>query len=75
MDVLEQRRNEDCASKSILSGPLETKNNSTGTMHIMPNLLVFFPSVSQRSFCDKIDKIYVEIVHTLGQSGKFYFRS
>ena len=77
MVASEQRLNDDIMLKSILMGPSELKNNVTGIRHSiisMANLPEFdvFPSeikekkwgsISQRSFCEEINKIYEEIVH------------
>ncbi|CAB4042089.1 Hypothetical predicted protein [Paramuricea clavata] len=74
MDDLEQRQNEDCIPNPSPLGPSEPKHNGIGTRHYEPNLpeFDFFPSeikdkmwgsISQRSFCDDINKIYDEIVH------------
>jgi hypothetical protein len=74
MEDLEQRQNEDFIPNPSPLGPLEPKHNGIGTRHYEPNLPEFdvlpsevkdkmWGSISQRSFCEAINKIYDEIVH------------
>jgi hypothetical protein len=76
MENLGQKKNEDYIPNPSPLGPSEPKHNEKGTRRYEPNLPEFdvlltdheikdkmFGSISQRSFCDEINKIYEEIVH------------
>ena len=74
LEDLEPRHNEDYISNPLLLGLSEPKHNGIENRHIEPNLPEFdvlpseikekmWGSITHRSFCNEINKIYDDIAH------------